>query len=275
MPPQDQSADTLDFPDRVTAFEAVYNFRDFGGYPAGPGARVAKGRLYRSAHIARATESDFQRIRGMGIAVAVDLRRTGEREAEPCNWPGEGITRVIATDIGERGALPPHLQFLRDTGMVTAEVVREHMLDTYRRLPFDDRYVELFSETFRTLAAGETPLLVHCAAGKDRTGVLCALIQDALGVARDDIFDDYALTNQAVHLEGILKQAAGRFSKRVGRTVDPEDLRPMVGVETPYLEAAFAVIESEAGSTAAYVTDVLKMDADALGAMRAHLVEKA
>ena len=79
---------------------------------------------------------------------------------------------------------------------------------------------------------------MHCAAGKDRTGTLCALIQGVLGVSREDIMADYMLTLEAVDVESIITPAAAMFSKRYGREIDPEALWPMFGVAPEFLESS-------------------------------------
>ncbi len=261
--------------DRLVPLEGVFNFRDFGGYATIDGGRVKRGHLFRSAHLARATSADWDTLRPLKLAVCADLRRRGERDHDTTKWPEGEAPRVIVTDAGEKSSLPPHLQFLKETGSISPEEVRAYMITTYERAPMEERHVELFRDVFAALASAETPLLVHCAAGKDRTGVLCALILDTLGVSRDDVFDDYDLTNRSGVVDGILKQAAARFSKRLERDIEPEQLRPMIGVEEAYLAAAIAAIESEFGTIESYREKVLGVTPQMRERMRAHLVHFA
>ncbi|MGD2132380.1 MAG: tyrosine-protein phosphatase [Maricaulaceae bacterium] len=267
-----------DLADRLVALDSVYNFRDFGGYSAGEGRQVARGRLYRSAHMARASDQDLERIKALGIAVIADLRRTGERTAEPNREPEGCSWRVISSDKGFQEELPPHLQFLRDLDVITPEAVHDYMLAVYEGIPYDERHVEMFGDVFAALvetSSAETSggLLVHCAAGKDRTGVLCALILDALGVPHEHVVRDYEMTNRAVNLEGIIEQAAARISRRVGREVKPEEVRPLASVNRDYLDVAWKVIEAQSGSVANYRREVLGFTDEHAAALRAGLVE--
>ena len=258
--------------DRQIPLEGVYNFRDFGGY-ATPHGPVKRGRLFRSAHWARATDADIDIASSVGIRLIADLRRPGERELEPNRRPEGAVIRTICFGERDEETLPPHVRFLRDVEEITPDVVRDYMLITYDKLPHEERHATNFRNTFHALANGEGPLLVHCAAGKDRTGVLVALIQLALGVSRDDVFADYEATNTAVNLDGILAQALPRFRKRLGREVTADELSPMVGVHADYLMRALTAIERTNGSLDAYFTDVLEAGPDVREAMRAHLVE--
>lgn len=253
--------------DRVLPLEGVYNFRDFGGYAGRGGARVVRDRLYRSAHLARATPADLGVIDKLGLALVADLRRPTERSAEPSSWAGHAergseTPWVLVTSGGDGEGLAPHIQYLKDAERITAEGVREYMLSAYESMAYDERHVDLFARVFRDLAETGGPLLVHCAAGKDRTGVLCGLILDGLGVSSDDVMDDYELTNTAVNLDGIAVQAATRIGERLGRDVTPTEIRPMACVSRDYLETAWRAIAERSGSLAAYRRDVLGVSAD-------------
>lgn len=260
---------------RFIPLDGVFNFRDFGGYLTNDGGRVRSGRLFRSAHLARASAADQERLIELGVAVSVDLRRPGERRAEPCAWPAAATPRIIASDLGVEEDLPPHIRFLRDADSLTAETTRGYMLSTYERLPYEDRHVEAFRGAFSALAAGEGPLHVHCAAGKDRTGVLCALIHAALGVSQADIFHDYDLTNRQDALEGILEQATVRFEQRVGRAITADQLRPMVAVHDEYLETAFDAIDRRSGGVDGYLTEILGVSDEDRRAIQSALVAPA
>ncbi len=205
--------------------------------------------------------------------MVADLRRTGERLAEPNRAPEGSAWRVIASDTGPSEELAPHLQFLRDLDAVTVEAVRGYMCAVYEGIPYDERHVELFRSVFDALLDAPGPVLVHCAAGKDRTGVLCALILDALGVAHDDVAADYEMTNHAVNIDGLMTQSAARISRRIGREISGDELRPLAGVAREYLEVAWRSIAARSGSLSRYRRDVLGLAEDYESALRAKLVE--
>ncbi|HEX6865789.1 MAG TPA: tyrosine-protein phosphatase, partial [Caulobacteraceae bacterium] len=167
---------------RILPFEGVENFRDFGGYRAGDRA-LKRGLLYRSAHHGAATERDLEAIRDIGLSVIVDLRRPNERERDPCRrWQGFAAA-VIENDIGQVHDDPWHL-FIANSDL-SEESFRRYMVDYYREAPFVERHVDLYARYFQALAKTEGPVLIHCAAGKDRTGILAALTHHLAGVSED------------------------------------------------------------------------------------------
>jgi|CXWL01.1.fsa_nt_gi protein-tyrosine phosphatase len=256
--------------DRLIPFERVLNFRDFGGYDT-PSGRVVRGKLYRSASFHDASEADIDRLDAMNVAVMVDLRRPEERAHEPNKWPSDPA-RVVFNDEGAAIGLPPHLQALLQSDL-SAGSVAEYMRTLYREFPFDPRLVQLYSVWFRRLTSNEGAALIHCAAGKDRTGLICALTLLALDVDEEVVFADYEFTNQAVNIEARLPRIKRRMEERLGRTLDPDALRPMLGVDVNYLRASFEAIEAKHTDVRAYLRDVLGVGEVEREALRAKLVE--
>src|SRR5690606_22800178 len=152
--------------DRHIDFDGIENFRDFGGYATACGRGVKRGMLFRSANHARATETDLARMAELGIAIVVDLRRTHERAREPSRRNERFAAQVLENDLGLQD--DPWGQSLRGVEP-TAEWFRQDALTFYRTAPFEEAYLDLFSRYFRALAAADGAVLVHCAAGKDRT----------------------------------------------------------------------------------------------------------
>lgn len=259
--------------DRLIPLEGVLNFRDFGGYAGADGRAVSRGRLFRSAHLARASARDLETIGALDLALVADLRRPLERAAEPGPWGGAGRPRVLETALvdGDDG-LPPHAGYFREETGVTSDGVRAYMLDVYARIPFVAHHAPVFTDVFRSLAEEGGPLLVHCAAGKDRTGVLCALILDALGVDEAAIVADYEMTNHVVDLDRIAAHAAERASARYGVKASPEAMAPMACVSADYLAEAWRAIREQCGSLAAYRRDVLGVTPEAEAGLRARLL---
>lgn len=243
---------------RILSFEAIENVRDFGDYGGAGGSRVAGGRLLRSGHHARATDADLERLAGLGVSTIVDLRRGAERREQPCRrYPGFAGQVIEGGDDGYGEA--PHITFLKNTDL-TPESVRAFMLQTYRDMPFDDRHLELFRQYFAALATGEGAVLIHCAAGKDRTGLLAALTHHLLGVSDEDLLEDYLLTNTAVRLAERAPEIAGRIRAAYGKQASEAAVIAFLGVEPGFLEAAFASIRDAYGSVDAYLEQALGVD---------------
>jgi protein-tyrosine phosphatase len=246
--------------DRILAFEGVENFRDYGDYAAGGGSMIGRGRLLRSAHHARATDADLARFAELEVEALVDLRRRAERAAQPNRLPPSFRGRIIESgeaDVGEA----PHVAFLRTTDLTEASV-RGFMVETYRGLAFEPRHVALFARYFEALAQARGAVLIHCAAGKDRTGVLAALTHVLLGVHPDDLMADYLLTNEAARLEARTPEIAEVIARTYGREPSLAAVRAFLGVEPGFLQAAFAEIEARHGSVETYLDAVLGVGPD-------------
>lgn len=244
--------------DRIHRFEALDNFRDYGDYASGAGRRIARGRLFRSAHHARASQADLARLGDLGIGTVVDLRRPGERRDQPSrrpvNWAG-----AVVESAHDDGGEAPHITFLK-TSDLTIDAGRRFMTETYRGLPFEPAHLDLFARYFRALGEGQGAVLIHCAAGKDRTGLLAALTHHLLGVHRDDMVADYLLTNTAVDLQARAPAIARQLETMTGRPAAHDAVVAFLGVEPVYLETALAEIAARHGSVDAYLEQALKID---------------
>jgi protein tyrosine/serine phosphatase len=245
-------------PDRIHRFDALDNFRDYGDYGTAAGRRLVGGRLFRSAHQARVSDADLERLAALGIGTVVDLRRPSERRDQPSRRPAAFAGTVIESDHDDGGEAP-HLTFLK-TADLTPDSGRRFMTDTYRRLPFEPAHLDLFSRYFRALGEADAPVLIHCAAGKDRTGLLAALTHQMLGVHRDDMIEDYLLTNTAVDLEGRAPGIARQLQARTGRAVSHDAVVAFLGVEPVYLETALDEIAARHGSIDGYLEQALGVD---------------
>jgi protein tyrosine/serine phosphatase len=244
--------------DRIHRFDALDNFRDYGDYPTAAGRRVARGRLFRSAHQARVTDADLARLGGLGLGAIVDLRRPGERRDQPSRRPAGWAGQVIES-AHDDGGEAPHVTFLK-TADLTVDAGRRFMTDTYRRLPFETAHLELFARYFRVLGDGEGAVLIHCAAGKDRTGLLAALTHHMLGVHRDDMVADYLLTNTAVDLQARAPAIARQLQTMTGRPAAHDAVVAFLGVEAVYLETALTTIAARHGSVDGYLEQALGVD---------------
>lgn len=240
---------------RLLAFEGVENFRDYGDYATAAGRRLVGRRLLRSGHHARASDADLAALGDLGVSVVVDLRRTSERAAQPSRRPPAFAGRVIESRDADPGEAP-HLAFLRAADL-TPESVRSFMIDTYRGLPFDPRHLDLFSRYFAALADTDGAVLIHCAAGKDRTGLLAALTHHLAGVGEEDALEDYLLTNTAVDLEARAPEVAAVIERNFGRRPSDAATRAFLGVEAEYLAAAFDAVRDRHGSLDAYLREAL------------------
>jgi protein tyrosine/serine phosphatase len=243
---------------RMHNFEGVENFRDYGDYPIGD-RRLRRGKLYRSAHHANATEEDLAGMAALGIKVIVDLRRPNERERDPSRrWPGFS-GEVIQNDIAQPGE-DPWVSFLQEADL-SEDTFRSYMVDYYRDAPFVARHVDLYSRYFHSLAETDGAVLIHCAAGKDRTGILAALTHHVAGVSDEDILADFLLTNNPERFARRVPVMGDTIEQMTGRRPSDQALRTALGVEERYLSTAFAAIKTRHGSIDGYLEEVLGLDA--------------
>ena len=170
-------------------FESVPNFRDLGGYRVHDGRTVAWRRLFRSAALHRMNEGDVVRLKQISLRAVIDLRSPKDPEKNP--------EIVLLEAIGARYYPIP---FRPDSPAYVMDEVKAHRDATnmgaiyLRRIgekPFGQRLVD----ALEIIAERDShPLVFHCSAGKDRTGVLAAMVLAALGVVDEEIVEDYTLS---------------------------------------------------------------------------------
>lgn len=256
---------------RIVPAQAIYNFRDYGGYPAGEGQALRRGRLFRSGEHRFATDADLDLIDDRAIGTIVDLRSVEERNTLPSRCKDARPIRRLALE-GYADARPPRS---RSGGIVDAEAMDAMLLRLYRRMPFSPTIVALVKLYLGGLAEAEGPTLVHCASGKDRTGFAVAVLQRLLGVDPTDILADYLLSDEVGNVEGRMATMADRVNGSFTEPLPEAALRTALMTRPEYLAAAFEEIAARSGSFAAYAEHVLDVDADLLRRLSERYLEPA
>lgn len=220
------------------------NFRDMGGYRARDGRRVRQNLVFRSEGLTELTPDDLDVVRGLGIRLICDLRSERERKQQASRWPEDSPVSSLHLNITAdlRAGHGAMIRTLLESP--SAEGATQAMLATYRHFPtaFAGRLPQLFKQI---LAGTSLPLVFHCAAGKDRTGFVAALLLSALDVPRDDIVEDYLLTASrwiGPRSETALKQA---LFDTFGAEPPAVVIQPLLTVKEEYLAAAFDAIEDQ------------------------------
>ena len=232
------------------------NFRDLGGYVAQDGRTVRWRKLFRSNHLGHLTSADVAVLRQLGVKNAFDFRGKDERSEALC-----GVEHIETHSLPVEPTVVAALRAIHQSGrMSTADDALEVMRDSYRG------YVEHNTPRFRALFAhlleDRAPLVIHCTAGKDRTGFACALILHTLGVADDVIAEDYLLTNQFYRRDPTVSSDL------------PDEVRQVLGtVQASFLAAAFETIDAGYGSLDHYLRDGLGIGPDERDALRERYLE--
>ncbi len=247
------------------------NFRDLGGYRTADGHRVKRGLVFRSSKLASLTPIDWSRVKGLGIGHIYDLRTIDERRSEPDNWPAP-VPAVYGSPKPDMAAAIADMKRAGgDAAKVRASI--EHF---YAQMPA--RYAPEYTAFFRGLANDDKPVLVHCTAGKDRTGVASALLLTALGVPRSTVVDDYELTERL--LPRAPMQTSGKPGAPVGGkaaagllALPPSAREAMWAADPAYIEAALDAVNRDYGSIDGYMRRALGLSDIEIARLRRRLVD--
>jgi protein-tyrosine phosphatase len=230
-------------------FTSQPNFRDLGGIQTMDGRKVKPGLLFRSGELHDFSPEEIRRLEEMKLTAIIDLRAQREINERPDRLVGT-VKEVIHLGIHD-AARDQAVKFLENNN---AEGLENILTGDYIRMvrkhqPEFRRFLEILANT------ENLPLVYHCAAGKDRTGLATVFLMAALGVDIRQIREDYIATNEFV------KFNAQKFILKVTELgLNGEILRPMLEVRMEYLDAALDEITRISGSLHDYVTGVLKAD---------------
>jgi protein-tyrosine phosphatase len=255
---------------RSVGLDGAPNFRDFGGYLTEDGRRVRWGTLYRSGELSDLSSSDLKRLEELGIELVVDFRSDGERSDQPSRLPDDSRPELLELPIEDEALNPSELRRRLLSGDLEGVDFSQVLVEGNRG--FASRFTPQYREMLERLLKSESiPLLIHCTAGKDRTGFGAALILRILGVPEASIFDDYLLTNHFTedHSERTLWLI---YFASLTRT-DRDSVRPLFQARKEYLAAAFEEIDLRYGSFDRYLVEALGVGENERAALRERLLE--
>jgi protein-tyrosine phosphatase len=243
---------------RWTPRSAV-NFRDIGCHPTIDGGRTRPGILFRSESPQFLERADARRlVEEVGLQLVVDLRFADEATSEGRGPLADSPVRYLNVPIVGAGGADTRLALLDDTDETLA--------------PYYVSYVQHTADglltIYRTLAADGLPALVHCAAGKDRTGVVIAVLLSALGVTDEAIITDYARTADAMPQVLQLLGTARTYAAQIA-VQEPDDVLAMANPNT--MRAFLGWLSREYGSGRELLLD-LGLEREVLDVLRQRLV---
>ena len=226
-------------PSRSLNLSGATNFRDLGGYATERGGRLRWRRLFRSDHLAGLTPQDRAVLASVGLARSLDFRGVQESQATAYDLPG-----VARHALPIEPTVVQNITTLLQAGhQLGARDAVALMQNTYRAFVADN--TPRFAELFAHLLDGESPLVFHCTAGKDRTGFAAALILLSLEVPRDVVMRDYLLTNELYR------------RTHTAQTDTPQEVLDVLWrVQEEFLEAALQEVDRRHGGIQAYLAEI-------------------
>lgn len=225
--------------ERLLPLEGAQNFRDLGGYLTGSGRSVRWGTVFRSDSLAALSDADLAYLERIGLRLVCDFRGDAEVSEEPSRLAGRAPFEYWRQPLGDASVQPSEWRRRFESG--DFEIDASWLTRSYRGM-IDGCAAEL-GAVFRRLAReGGLPAVLHCTAGKDRTGVSAALLLLLLGVPRELVIEDYALTGR--YTEGRIR-AAERFFRERG--IDPARVAALMGSEPSTLAGALDHLDETHG----------------------------
>lgn len=232
------------------------NARDFGGYPTNSGKKIRKGCLFRSGRLTDLTLSDQQRLQELNIKRIVDLRGVDESTANT-----SALNNISDLTVSHMPIEPGNYdEFMRrvDHQLLTYDMMFEQMKGIYRELALE--HSKKFKPIFEMLLDTDGGVLIHCSAGKDRTGFAAALILLTLDVPRDTVMKDYMLSLLYYPPAGEVERLRKDYAQYFANIEDKEVLNAVLEVNEAYLLEAFSAVEEHFGDMNNYLESQLGVD---------------
>jgi protein-tyrosine phosphatase len=248
----------MSIPDHAAALSGTWNFRDVGGVMTADGP-VRRGVVYRSAVLSRLDPQGQAALESLGVTDVFDLRGTREIKAEGADQVPESVT-VRHAPFNPEEDTPVHeaAEAAADPGS-QSDFIRGY----YAALPTMPSAQRSVASLLRTVATGPGSVLVHCAAGKDRTGWAIAAVLTAAGADRDAVTADYLLSNAAIE--------SLREWLRIQYPDVYDNPTAILGVQDRFLHAAFDSVDAAFGSFDGYL-DAIGIEAAVLRRLRGRLL---
>lgn len=251
-------------PERLLPLQGGVNFRDFGGYPTLDGRRVKWNRLFRSGRLSDLTDRDIEYLSGLDIVYCCDFRGQSERRKEPSRLPDNAQVTALGIDPGKMESyVKPE-----PGKSISIQCIDDMMRGIYVELA--SSHADEFSGMFRRLFELEHgAMLIHCSAGKDRTGFGAALLLSALGVPREFVVEDYLLSGRYF----VPEQQVSQFSARYGGGMDRASVLAMLDVKAEYILGALNYMEDSHETIERYLEQRLSVSAGMLEDLQQRFTE--
>jgi protein-tyrosine phosphatase len=255
-------------PGRKVHFEGSDNFRDLGGYATPEGKSTKWGILYRAGKLSELTEKDIEILTALKIKTIIDFRREDELDKEPDKLPNSNQIKHIHLPIisGINGLAI--VEEVINTGNANMDIKGEELMLKANRY-YVSKARKQYATLFKLLQRKRNlPLVFHCSAGKDRTGLAAALILHALNIPRETILEDYLESNE--HRKEATKAKLNMIQNNLPAK---ELILPLLEVKRDYLDSAYQEIDKLYGSVSNYLEKGLGTGPEELEMIKENLLE--
>lgn len=250
--------------ERYVPLEKGINFRDMGGYTARDGRKTKWKKLFRCGHMGLLTDADLESVGALDTALICDFRSAGEYQRTPSRTSPLIKAARHQLDIHPMVGNPfgDNINDLA-SGALTKDAFFELQCETYR--VFITQFTHVYAKLFQLIfEADGQPVVIHCTAGKDRTGLGAALILHTLGVPDETIHEDYLLSNRCPYLLSFARYVLGKgptlFAADVPEDQKLEQLMVLLGANLDFLQVAYDTIAARSGSLDNFIREDLGVD---------------
>ena len=220
-----------------------YNFRDLGGVRTLDGRYVKWGKIFRSDDLNNLADKDLEYLAGIPLLSVVDFRSEAEIKVAPDKLPAS------VKDYYPLSITPGNLNSTADIAGFSISQIDSIMMSINEMLVSDQSCIDVYKELFRLLQEGDKiPLVYHCSAGKDRTGMATALIYLSLGVDEETVLKDYLMSNNYL---------SGKYASYIA---ERPNLKPLFEVKPSFLMAGINKIKKDHESVQNYLVNILGVD---------------
>ena len=250
-------------------FDKLSNTRDIGGMKTLDNRKIIPGKLFRSGHLNEVSFSDRNKLSQLG-PIIIDLRTDAERNERPdVHITGvknihipivDNLTAGISRESGS-------LEELFKKFILDPKGANEYMRKMYKSFA-SDTAVSKYANFVKILIQSESPVLWHCTAGKDRAGIGAVIVEEILGVPREDIISDYLRTNEFI--ENDVNLVIGLVKERTGITDETADesIRILFGAMRDYIDSFYQAVNEKYGSISRYILDGLALSGEEIKIMK-------
>ncbi len=262
---EDADGNRVEIAERKLPLEGPRNFRDLGGYPTADGRRVRWGQVFRADSLAELTDADVAYLGRLGLARVIDLRGDSEIQERPNRLAGRSGFSYVQLAIGEGDLSPAEWARKFEAGEF-GEIDASWLVRGYLRT-LDERGPRV-GAVLRALAEEASPAVFHCTAGKDRTGMVSALLLLLLGVPREVVIGDYSLT--ALYTDNRIPAADQWFAER---GIEPERAAHVLSARREAMEETLAHLDAKHGGAERFAREQAGLEAREIDALRMWLLE--